>query len=74
MLYISLHTVVGFCNETSVRAAVDKFFATVAEAIDMVPATGSIRTWKLTFWVSRHLKILSEKYNRYELSIIFKSD
>jgi len=74
MLYISLHTVFRFYKETSVHAAVDKFIFTVVEAIDMVPATGSIRVWKLPFLFSRHLKILSEKCNRYELSITCKSD
>jgi hypothetical protein len=64
MLYISLDTPGVFYKETSVHAAVDKFVVTVVEAIDMVLPSGSIRTWELPIWFSRHLKILSEKCNR----------
>jgi hypothetical protein len=73
MLYISLHKPSVFYKETSVHAAVDKF-VTVVEAIDMVLLTGSVKTWKLPFCFSRHLKILFENFIRYELSRTCKSD
>jgi hypothetical protein len=74
MSYISLHKPGVFYKETFVHAAVDKFVVTVVEAIDMVLPTGNIRTRKLPFWFSRHLKMLSGKCNHYELSRTCKSD
>lgn len=74
ILYIFLHTPGVFYKKTSVRAAVDKFVVIVVEAIDMVLSTSSIRTWKLPFWFSRYLKMLSGDCNCYELSRTCKSD